>query len=327
MPRGSHRRSTSWSSPVASYGCGPGSERSSSMSRVTSRSEESRGCSGSPSTRSTRRTGSSISPTPRATAKTPSLGTARTAGRPCEPAARSCSPSRTRTETTTAASSPSAATGCCTPPSATADRGRSGGSVAEHGLAVRQAAPSRRLEAGADWAIAGLGLRNAWRFSFDRVTGDLYLGDVGQGAIEEVSFTPRESPGLENYGWDLYEGSRRFEGGEPAAGKLVFPVYEYGRDEGNCTVIGGHVYRGSTSPAERGRYIFGDYCSGIVWSLNVRSGAARNVRREPFRIQGLTSFGESTSGRALRHHARRRHLPTDLVTAGLELRCEPKPRV
>ena len=147
-----------------------------------------------------------------------------------------------------------------------------------------------------DWAIVGLGLRNAWRFSFDRVTGDLYLGDVGQGAIEEVDFTPRASPGLENYGWDLYEGSRRFEDGEPAAGKLVFPVYEYGRDEGNCTVIGGHVYRGSASPAERGRYIFGDYCSGIVWSLNVRSGAARNVRRERFRIEGLTSFGESARG-------------------------------
>ena len=151
-------------------------------------------------------------------------------------------------------------------------------------------------KSGADWAIAGLGLRNAWRFSFDRATGDLYVGDVGQNAIEEVSFTPRESPGLENYGWDLYEGSRRFEDGEPTVGKLVFPIYEYGRDEGNCTVIGGHVYRGSASPQERGRYIFGDYCSGIVWSLNVRSGAARNVRREAFRIQGLTSFGESTSG-------------------------------
>jgi glucose/arabinose dehydrogenase len=149
---------------------------------------------------------------------------------------------------------------------------------------------------GADWVIAGLGLRNAWRFSFDRATGDLYIGDVGQGSIEEVDFTPRDSPGLENYGWDLYEGSERFESGEPGAGKLVFPIYEYGRDEGNCTVIGGHVYRGAARPAERGRYVFGDYCSGIVWSLNVRSGAARNVRREPFRIAGLTSFGESSTG-------------------------------
>ncbi len=149
---------------------------------------------------------------------------------------------------------------------------------------------------GADWTIAGLGLRNAWRFSFDRATGDLYLGDVGQGAIEEISFTPRRSPGLENYGWNLYEGSRRFEDGEPKTGKLVFPLYEYGRNEGNCSVIGGYVYRGSARPAERGRYIFGDYCSGIVWTLRVRSGEARSVRREPFRIEGLTSFGESSSG-------------------------------
>jgi len=149
---------------------------------------------------------------------------------------------------------------------------------------------------GADWVIAGLGLRNAWRFSFDRATGDLYLGDVGQGSIEEIDFTPRESPELENYGWDLYEGSQRFESGEPGAGRLVFPIYEYGRAEGSCTVIGGHVYRGAARPAERGRYIFGDYCSGIVWSLNVRSGAARNVRREPFKIPGLTSFGESSTG-------------------------------
>ncbi len=149
---------------------------------------------------------------------------------------------------------------------------------------------------GADWNIAGLGLRNAWRFSFDRATGDLYLGDVGQGEIEEVDFTPRRSPGLENYGWDLYEGSRRFEDGQPRAGKLVFPLYEYGRSEGNCSVIGGYVYRGSARPAERGRYIFGDYCSGIVWSLEVRTGAARDVRREPFRIQGLTSFGEGSNG-------------------------------
>ena len=122
-------------------------------------------------------------------------------------------------------------------------------------------------KAGAEWEIAGLGLRNAWRFSFDRATGDLYLGDVGQGSVEEVDFTPRESPGFENYGWDLYEGLERFEGGEPRAGELVFPIFEYGRDEGNCTVIGGHVYRGSARPAERGRYVFGDYCSGIVWSL------------------------------------------------------------
>ena len=148
----------------------------------------------------------------------------------------------------------------------------------------------------AKWAIAGLGLRNAWRFSFDRATGDLYLGDVGQSAVEEVDFTPRVSPGLENYGWDLYEGSQRFEEGRAGPGKLVFPVFEYGREEGNCTVIGGYVYRGQARPALRGRYVFGDYCSGIVWSLRVRSSSAVSVRREPFVLQGLTSFGESSVG-------------------------------
>ena len=74
------------------------------------------------------------------------------------------------------------------------------------------------------------------------------------------------------------------------------PLYEYAQDVGGCTVIGGYVYRGKARPTERGRYIFGDYCSGIVWSLRVRSGKATGVRRELFRIEGLTSFGENTAG-------------------------------
>jgi glucose/arabinose dehydrogenase len=149
---------------------------------------------------------------------------------------------------------------------------------------------------GAGWSIAGLGLRNAWRFSFDRATGDLYLGDVGQGSREEVSFTPRESPGLENYGWNRYEGSQRFDNRDPGPGQLVFPVFEYGRDRG-CTVIGGYVYRGRARPSERGRYILGDYCSGTIWSFRVASGKAQGVRIEPFSISGsLSSFGENAAG-------------------------------
>jgi glucose/arabinose dehydrogenase len=144
--------------------------------------------------------------------------------------------------------------------------------------------------------IVGLGLRNPWRYSFDRLTGDLYIADVGQGAVEEVSYTPRTSPGLENYGWDLFEGSRRFEQKAAGPGELVFPVYEYGREEGNCTVVGGFVYRGKARPAERGRYTVGDYCSGIVWSFRVASGKAAGVRVEPFRIPDLTSFGEDAAG-------------------------------
>lgn len=151
-------------------------------------------------------------------------------------------------------------------------------------------------KAAATWAIAGLGLRNAWRFSFDRATGDLYLGDVGQNAVEEVDYTPASSPGVENYGWNLYEGSRRYSENDLGPGKLVYPVYEYAHEDGGCSVVGGYVYRGLARPAERGRYIFGDYCSGIVWSLRIVSGAASGVRREPFRIPGLTSFGEGAGG-------------------------------
>lgn len=150
-------------------------------------------------------------------------------------------------------------------------------------------------KSGAEWDIAALGLRNAWRFSFDRATSDLYIGDVGQGDVEEVDFTPRQSPGLENYGWDLYEGSQRHEAGDPGPGQLVFPVFEYGHDRG-CSITGGFVYRGRARPAERGRYIVGDYCSGTIWSFRISSGKARDVRTEAFRIEGLTSFGEGPSG-------------------------------
>ena len=143
--------------------------------------------------------------------------------------------------------------------------------------------------------IVALGLRNPWRYSFDRLTGDLFIGDVGQGEIEEVDYTPRASPGLENYGWDVYEGSSPFEEKGAGPGELVFPIYEYSHDRG-CTVVGGYVYRGSARPSERGRYTFGDYCSGRIWSLRVTGGKATGVRVEPFRIPSLTSFGENAAG-------------------------------
>jgi glucose/arabinose dehydrogenase len=147
----------------------------------------------------------------------------------------------------------------------------------------------------AGWTIAALGLRNAWRFSFDRATGDLYIADVGQGEIEEVNFTPRSSPGLENYGWDLFEGSRRFEEKVAGPGELVFPIFEYGHGRG-CSVVGGYVYRGKAKAGERGRYTVGDYCSGIVWSFRVVGGEAQGLRTERFRIPSLSSFGEDAAG-------------------------------
>jgi glucose/arabinose dehydrogenase len=148
---------------------------------------------------------------------------------------------------------------------------------------------------GLDPEIVALGLRNPWRYSFDRLTGDLYIGDVGQGDWEEVDYTPRSSSGLVNYGWDVLEGTHPFENKEPGPGRLVGPIYEYSHSRG-CTVVGGYVYRGQARPAQRGRYTFGDFCSGTVWSLRVSDGKATAIRVEPFKIPSLTSFGEDAAG-------------------------------
>lgn len=141
--------------------------------------------------------------------------------------------------------------------------------------------------------IEALGLRNPWRFSFDRATWDLWIGDVGQNAWEEIDFLPRRSPGVENYGWDAFEGRARFENKPITTGRLIAPIAVYGRD-GGCSVAGGFVYRGAAVPAAKGRYFYGDYCSGIVWSL--KRGARPLVRREPFRVESLVSFGEDARG-------------------------------
>ncbi len=143
--------------------------------------------------------------------------------------------------------------------------------------------------------IEALGLRNAWRFSFDRANGDLYLGDVGQGALEEISYSPANSPGLENYGWDVYEGRSKFEDKALGPGTLVQPVAQFGHQENNCSVTGGYVYRGSNASL-RGRYVYGDYCSGLVWSFKLEGGKAGGLRREAFKIASVTSFGEDTAG-------------------------------
>jgi glucose/arabinose dehydrogenase len=148
---------------------------------------------------------------------------------------------------------------------------------------------------GADWQIVAMGLRNPWRFSFDRATRALYIGDVGQGAWEEIDYTPWPSPGLENYGWDVYEGRASFEPKRLGPGRLRRPIYVYNRS-GGCSVTGGFVYRGAAVSTARGRYFFGDYCSGIVWSLKVIRGRARGVRREAFRVPSLSSFGEDATG-------------------------------
>ncbi len=142
------------------------------------------------------------------------------------------------------------------------------------------------------------GQRNPWRFSFDRVTGDLFIADVGQNKLEEVSFQPAASTGGENYGWNRYEGTQPF-GNRSTEGmvrrELVFPIAEYGRDEG-CSVTGGYVYRGGQLPDLVGNYIFGDYCTGIVWTLTPQADGSW-LRTVLFRAPPeITSFGEDADG-------------------------------
>jgi glucose/arabinose dehydrogenase len=143
---------------------------------------------------------------------------------------------------------------------------------------------------GASWEIVALGLRNPWRFAFAE-SGDLYIADVGQDAWEEVNVLPAGERGLVNFGWDLYEGHERVEDGEPAGGRLAGPIAAYPHGD-ECSVTGGRVYRGELVPSLRGRYLYGDYCSGRIWSLRWTGGEDAEVREEPLSLPTLTAFGE-----------------------------------
>ncbi len=140
------------------------------------------------------------------------------------------------------------------------------------------------------------GLRNPWRLSFDRATGDLWIGDVGQGAWEEVDVQRAGAPGGTNFGWNRMEGRHCFDPGsgceEPS---LVLPVTEYGHDKG-CTVIGGNVYRGSAQPALAGGYVFADYCSGNVWTIDPSTDAYRDPTPVAETGHSFAGFGEDEAG-------------------------------
>jgi hypothetical protein len=142
-----------------------------------------------------------------------------------------------------------------------------------------------------------LGLRNPWRYSFDRGTGDLFIGDVGQNAYEEISYLPAGSPGGANFGWNLMEGTHPFPPGSspPNNSSLVPPIVDYAQSVGGCSVTGGYVYRGPSLPELNGVYFYGDYCTGYVWTLRQDGGAWSNA---PFAQSGFTlsSFGEDEVG-------------------------------
>ena len=141
------------------------------------------------------------------------------------------------------------------------------------------------------WAY---GLRNPWRISFDKATGDLYIADVGQDIWEEVDYVPAGEPGGLNFGWNYREGQHPFRGSPSTSDHLTYPVAEYSHNEGRCSVTGGYVYRGAMAEWQ-GIYFYGDYCTGMVWGL-VKS-------ENGFKSQSLfetgvtiTSFGQDESG-------------------------------
>jgi glucose/arabinose dehydrogenase len=170
------------------------------------------------------------------------------------------------------------------------------------GKMLRMDVSQGAVDAPADNPLAGSayplifhwGLRNPWRFSFDNLTGDLYIGDVGQNRFEEINFVPAGASGL-NFGWDFYEGLEPFEGSPPAGLELVAPVATYGR-QGGCSVSGGVVYRGTALPELQGVYFYADYCEGLVWGL-VRDGTGAWQNRLLWGLdQNIPSFGSDAEG-------------------------------
>jgi len=142
------------------------------------------------------------------------------------------------------------------------------------------------------WAY---GLRNPWRFSFDKANGNMYIADVGQDSWEEVDFVAAGTPGGLNFGWSYFEGMHPFQGQPPAGTQFVQPVAEYSHSQG-CSITGGYVYRGLSMPALQGIYFYGDYCSGNIWGL-LRAGDNTWQSQLLFSTSAkISSFGQDEAG-------------------------------
>jgi glucose/arabinose dehydrogenase len=149
--------------------------------------------------------------------------------------------------------------------------------------------------AGGAREVWAFGLRNPWRFSFDRSTGDLWIGDVGQGKFEEVNVTPKGSSAPRNYGWNSTEGKSCYEATTCDKTGIDLPVLDYGHDQGDVSITGGYVYRGTASPKIAGKYIYADFSSGRIWSLN-RTGDNVSNALELDTADNISSFGEGADG-------------------------------
>jgi glucose/arabinose dehydrogenase len=142
------------------------------------------------------------------------------------------------------------------------------------------------------WAY---GLRNPWRFSFDPLTGDLYIADVGQDAWEELDFVPAGVPGGLNFGWSYFEGMHPYKGQPTAGAAFTSPVSEFSHSDG-CAVTGGYVYRGAALPEWQGVYFYGDYCSGNIWGLRLSGGSAPQAKILFATGAQITTFGVDEAG-------------------------------
>jgi glucose/arabinose dehydrogenase len=146
------------------------------------------------------------------------------------------------------------------------------------------------------WETVLTGVRNPWRMTFDAALNELWIGDVGQDEWEEVDrvpFEPDEPP--KNLGWPAYEGERRFDR-ELGDGELVAPVAVYSHDDG-CSITGGVIYRGTRIPRLVQRYLFGDFCTGALWSVRARPGAGvGEAHLERVRVPQLTHIGTDADG-------------------------------
>jgi glucose/arabinose dehydrogenase len=149
--------------------------------------------------------------------------------------------------------------------------------------------------AGFRGEIWALGVRNPWRFSFDRLTADLYIADVGQGLFEEIDFQPVPSLGGENYGWRIMEATHCFNPNPCDQTGLTLPIIEYDHSAGNCSVTGGYVYRAAMFPRMQGLYFYGDFCSGRIWGLQRQNQAWVNTLLLDTSIQ-ISAFGEDEPG-------------------------------
>jgi glucose/arabinose dehydrogenase len=158
---------------------------------------------------------------------------------------------------------------------------------------------------GARDEIWAKGLRNPWRFSFDRLTGDMYIGDVGQGAREEVDFQAAGSAGGQNYGWKVMEGTACGGGGTSGCPSgtsicnspgLTPPILEYTHSGGDCSITGGYVSRGPFFPEFAGTYLYGDYCTGKIWGATRGPTGTWSARLFSAHAAGLTTFGEDAAG-------------------------------